>query len=894
MVMRSFYAGVFIVFCAFWSDASAIVIPILREGYAYQDAIDAAVPQPITLQSCTFQAVGFVERAELFYLAGLAPGRLVAAGDLKKAAACFQAKKAFSTINLIIEPLVPDAISVRWQLERCWLVERVKIQSNVIGKQVYRALYTLEPGDPFDQEKHETSLQAIRDMLAHDGFERAQVSSTLVRNYARMGVAVKITIKRGPRNHRDSLSESTKATDVLPEVAAKNYIFEGNHFFSHADLMTVIRAFGESADLVPDSILIDEIERAYHAKGFWQVHIARTSQNKDSIIVIKEGARARIDRINLVTKHKKAIVLIDQFFTDVLEQKFFDEQMVAAAVERVVAHYVQEGFFDIRVAEQEYHELADGGYALHLVLDEGEQGVLVALTIPGFEELEKESVFSDLRARMPLPCTTSCIQSQQQWLVAHFHALGYEHPVIKPEFKRSGAQMTIVWQIEPGKKVVFGKTIVIGNGTLPINYVLRELTYKQGDRFDPQQIKESLKKLKELELFDCIRISPCCMDDDLTQERMLALRVYNDTQCQLSGRAGFGLQQVTREFTYAGITYNLGASCQIKNPFSVADRLCIDAEGALGYRNFAVSYRMPWLGKLPVRTLVQGYTTRFQYPGITDCDQRLYEVDQGGALLGFSKQYQAFDGALTMGVERMRLSINTVCCPGICSAAALARALCIDPALLVYPTTYAQGEPTLFIDFCDNRLQPTRGSLTMLSAKVMVPLTPDSGRQWFAKFVIDESFFIPMLPCVFAGRVRLGHIFNAGLCAIMPTERFYLGGANSVRGYASDLCPPLGTFCDTSGCVHKVARGGCSMLTLNGEVRFPLYKQLSGAVFQDMGVLWANVPDACYGLPVAATGFGLRYATPIGPLRFDIGWKWRRDYPDACRYAWFLTFGHAF
>lgn len=86
------------------------------------------------------------------------------------------------------------------------------------------------------------------------------------------------------------------------------------------------------------------------------------------------------------------------------------------------------------------------------------------------------------------------------------------------------------------------------------------------------------------------------------------------------------------------------------------------------------------------------------------------------------------------------------------------------------------------------------------------------------------------------------------------------------------------------------------MVNVNVEVRFPLFNNVGGVVFQDLGALSGDnvLKDFSRKTLVAGTGFGLRYVTPIGPVRFDFAWKWHKTHPSEPRYAWFLALGQAF
>jgi outer membrane translocation and assembly module TamA len=177
----------------------------------------------------------------------------------------------------------------------------------------------------------------------------------------------------------------------------------------------------------------------------------------------------------------------------------------------------------------------------------------------------------------------------------------------------------------------------------------------------------------------------------------------------------------------------------------------------------------------------------------------------------------------------------------------------------------------------------------------MAPVGGMSLAESFVRLTAEQSFFVPLYKMVVAARFRLGHIFNKEFERIMPIERFFLGGANSVRGYDTDFVPPLGRYCDGKSKPQVVPQGGRSMVNANIELRFPLVGSLGGVVFQDSGALHdSSLASIRAPHCVAASGFGLRYQTPVGPLRFDVGRRWGRRSEDLRRIVWFLGFGSAF
>jgi outer membrane protein assembly factor BamA len=319
-----------------------------------------------------------------------------------------------------------------------------------------------------------------------------------------------------------------------------------------------------------------------------------------------------------------------------------------------------------------------------------------------------------------------------------------------------------------------------------------------------------------------------------------------------------------------------------KNPFNRADRLELSVDIAPHEDYGQISYIMPRFFDWPLTTTSSVYMSRFDQPLVTCFQERLYRFVQDGC---------------SLEVEHLDAGEKWGCCVGFESmkifdiSRRLAALIDFDPRLVGQRVPYLYAEPVVMKSFVDDLVNPTSGTISTITGKAMVPLTDKASS--FFKILLEQSLFVPVgKSCVGAAHLRLGHIFNSDFNTIMPPERFYLGGAYSLRGYDADMAPPVHAASQRLGNTCLLPIGGKTVLSGMFELRFPLYKALGGVFFNDCGILVRkNWHDDGF---VGATGFGLRYATPVGPLRFDIAWKWRAQAGEEHRFAWFLTFGQAF
>jgi outer membrane protein insertion porin family len=202
--------------------------------------------------------------------------------------------------------------------------------------------------------------------------------------------------------------------------------------------------------------------------------------------------------------------------------------------------------------------------------------------------------------------------------------------------------------------------------------------------------------------------------------------------------------------------------------------------------------------------------------------------------------------------------------------------------------------PSFIRDKRDNKFDPTAGTQTLGS--FFIAASALGGNEQFVKLYIEHTRFYSIKrfrDTVYSVSGRLGLASPFGGKDSLPiSERFFGGGARDLRGFGFEEAGPqqLVRKRDANNEIVFEAdgvtpimvlspTGGNGMLVINNELRFPLWGPLGGVVFSDTGNIFERVRDMKPANLTESVGFGLRLKTPVGPVKFDIGFLvWNR--PD--------------
>lgn len=389
---------------------------------------------------------------------------------------------------------------------------------------------------------------------------------------------------------------------------------------------------------------------------------------------------------------------------------------------------------------------------------------------------------------------------------------------------RAAKTMTVTYVIESGPRAWFGPVRVVGAETVDPTYILRRLPWRYGQPADVRLLEKGRRALTATGMFDSVTVA---FDETVDGDGLLPVQV---TIAESARRTiGAGVSASTSE--------GVGGTAfwTHRNLFGGAERFDFRAE---------------------LREVESGVSGQLRLPDIIRNDQDL--ILHSGYV---EKNTDSFDSETYSagGYFDRRLS----------------RILSVDYGFVLERSEVSEDEVTsqftlvglplgVTRDTADDLLNPTRGGRTRLrftpyletlgSTLAMYALSAQHA-QYLA---LDSTGDL-----VLAGRAKWGAIIGSSTTNVPADKRFYAGGSGSVRGYAFQSVGPL----DAS----NEPVGGRSVIEVGAELRWRVWGDVGIVPFIDGGQVYNTETPSLDEELLWAAGMGLRYFTPIGPVRADIG-----------------------
>lgn len=634
-------------------------------------------------------------------------------------------------------------------------------------------------------------------------------------------------------------------------VVAERPLLREVAFEGHRDLKTeeLRERAGLRAGTVYNPAEIQRAEEAirqrYEEEGYFGVTIApRTELTPEGdlrvVFRIQEGRKLYIDRIviegnqALTARQIKGVMETQERvfwlfpFAKVQRRVFEDDQ------ERILALYADQGYIQARIEAQEIlPDVERGRITLRVRVVEGPQFRVGALTVRGHQVLPESELRRLAGLREGDVFNRSRLRAGVRAISERYSELGRARAEVVPstEVDAEGRRVHVTLTVNEGPEVYVERIHISGNIRSSEKVLRRELRLVEGELFTIQKLVRSRQRLFNLGYFDAVNVS---VDPGSAPDRVV---VNIQVQERATGifSIGAGFSSLDGLFGVLDVTQrNLFGRGQ-----EVFLRVRVGARSQLGLLGFTE----PYLFDLPLRAGFDVYDREREFDDFTEerIGGDLRAAYPLGEFVTASAVYRLED------VEVRDLSSDA------------SEALRREAGRRLNSVL----ELALARDTRDSIFEPTRGSRHALG----VDVAGLGGDTRFYRIVGESAWFfpLPVSDWVLGVRGLAGVVRGWGGKEVPLFERFFLGGATTLRGQRTRSVGPR----DATGNVI----GGTEELLFNVELLIPVIPRLRLVLFFDAGNAYGfgqdfDPTDLRYG-----AGAGIRFFSPLGPLRLDWGYN---------------------
>lgn len=581
---------------------------------------------------------------------------------------------------------------------------------------------------------------------------------------------------------------------------------------------------------------------------------------------------------------------------------------------RLEIWYRQRGFREAAVDTAT--TVGEDGAVLTFSIDEGRPVIVRSIDFSGVGSDPENDLGPDVVDQLPLeegdPLNVLRLDATRDLILRRLRNRGYAHAEV---YRRSliptesPYEAEVTFEVDPGTRATYGPISVTGTQTLDEASVIRTLQFRPGDYYRVDQLLDAQARLFGMEI---VRSAQVTADLESEPDSIVPLQVNVQEANAYRVRAGAGWTSAeclnvesswtSRNFFGGGQVLRVRGRVSNVLTRQFGDVLCGVSERTEEYEDLTwlttVDFTQPWIFSTRNSFGASVFAERQSLPDI-------FIRQAIGLQLALTRSLGlATPLTLSYRPERSQLEAAEVLfCTGflVCTpddVSILAGANILAPVGLAFTR-----------DRSNDLLNPTRGYRLTIDLEHAAGWTASEFR--YDRVSMEGTRYGAVGNAVVATRLRAGWVGSGGFDRLLrdgggaeivhPQKRFYAGGASSVRGFGQGRlgprvltvagpdvllnagCTPaqlMDLSCDASGVAENLfvprPTGGTRVLEGNLELRFRLGGSFEAVTFGDFGQVWPASGEVSLSDLEISPGVGVRYLSPLGPIRFDLGYRFRR------------------
>jgi len=573
------------------------------------------------------------------------------------------------------------------------------------------------------------------------------------------------------------------------------------------------------------------------------------------------------------------------------QKRYFTRERFEADLKRIAAFYKDRGYPDAKVVsfDVKMNDKQDA-VAVTVHVEEGQPIVVERIDYEGFESALPPEHLNELKTRMPLkpraPLDRALAQASRETALDEVKDHGYPYATVRLTESPGASDRSRVLTLSatPGTLARYGDVEIIGNSSVSDDVVRRQMIVRPGRLFRLSTMQESQRRLYGLETFQFVNIEPQVPEGEQPATVPIKTVLTEGKHRKVNFGVGYGSEERARvSIDWRHVNFYGGArTLQVESQYSRLNqgvRVNLKQPYFFGPRSSVLLTAQSWHTDEPAYVLTTNGGRVTYERGFARRGPFSQRSGTTTVSLAYINEYQSY-----------RVSDEALHTPGFLKTLI---ALGLDPLNGTASGLLSSLAFELHRSTSDSTIDAKQGYV--VSTHVEKAGGPFQGAYEFTEAIVEGRYYLPIAGrAVLAAKARGGSIGRIGgdNLTVPFYRRYFLGGATSLRGWGRFEVSPL---------FEGVMVGGHSMFESSAELRAPVWGNLSAVLFADAGNVWTNAWDFNFNDLKYDVGPGLRYLTPIGPLRADLGFQLNRvpgllidGKPETRHFRFHFSIGQAF